>query len=60
MDPHITLYFFEHSYPWVEVSYLEQRVEAQAKTLNKMEKTCKELRDRVDLITEKVNILGKK
>ena len=39
--PHITLYFFEKRSPWKQVSDLKQRVEAQSKTLNKIEKTCK-------------------
>ena len=43
--PHITLYLFEHRAPQVEVSALKQIVEAQAKTLNQMENTCKELWD---------------
>ena len=60
VDPHINLYLFEHRAPRVEVSDLKQRVEAQAKTLNKMEKTRKELWARVDLLTEKANILSKK
>ena len=45
--PHITLYLFEHRSPWFEVSALKQILEAQVKTLNQMEKTCKELRARV-------------
>ena len=33
--------FFEHKAPWVEVSGFKQRVEAQYKTINKMDKKCK-------------------
>ena len=51
--PHITLYILEHMDTWVEVSSLKQRVKDQDKTINKMEKICKELRARVDLLTEK-------
>ena len=60
VSPHITLYLFEHRAPLVEVPALKQRVEAQAKTINQMENTCKELRDRFDPMTEKANILSKK
>ena len=60
VDPHIMLYCFEHIAPWVELSALKQRVEAQAKTLDQMENKCTELWDRVDSLKEKVNRLGKK
>ena len=60
VDPHITLYLFKHRAPQVEVSALKQRVEAQSKALNKMEKTCKELRDRFYSLTDKANKLIKK
>ena len=39
---------------------LKQRVEAQAKNLNQMEKICKELRKIVNSLTEKSNRLSKK
>ena len=55
MAPHITLYLFEHRDPRLEVSDLKHRLVEQAKHLNQMEKTCKELRARVDSLTEKAN-----
>ena len=57
---HITLYMFEPKLPWVDVSALNQEVEAQAKTLSKMEKTCRELQSRVSSLKDKANWLGKK
>ena len=58
--PHITLYLFEHRAHWVEVEVLKQRDEDKDKTLNQMDKTCKEVRATVDSIMEKANILSKK
>ena len=58
--PHITLYLFEHRAPRVEVLSLKERVEEQANISNKTEKRCKDLRNRVDLITEKANRLSQK
>ena len=60
VDPHTTLYLFEHRPPQVEVLALKHIVEAQDKDLNKMEKTCKELWARVDFLMEKANRLSKK
>ena len=59
MDPHITLYLFKHRDPWFEVSDLKKRVEVQAKNINQTERTCKELWDIVDFMTEKANRLSK-
>ena len=58
--PHITLYLFKHRAPIVEVVALKQRVEFQDKTISQMDKTCKEVRLRVDLITDKANHLSNK
>ena len=58
--PHIMLYLFEHITPLVEMSALKQIVESQPKNINKTEKTCKELRTKVDSLTEKTNRLIKK
>ena len=44
VPPHITLYMLEHRAPQVEVLALKKKLEEKAKTLIKMEKTCKELR----------------
>ena len=60
VDPHITLYLFGHVFPQVEVSALKNIVEAQSKTLNQIYKTCKELRDRVDVLMKKSNRLSNK
>ena len=49
--PYITIYLFGHRDTRVEVLALKQRVEAQEKTLNQMDKTCKELQARVDFLT---------
>ena len=59
MDPHISL-LFGHRAPRLEVSSLKQSVEAQSKNLSQMDKTCKELRYRVDSLVDKVNRLGNK
>ena len=56
--PHITLYLFKHRALRVEVVSLKQKVEVQAKNINQMEKTCKELRSRVYLLTDKANRLS--
>ena len=53
VDTHITLYMFEHRDHRVEVLGLKQIVDAQAKTLNQIEKTCKELWAIVDTLTDK-------
>ena len=50
---HITLYIFEHRAPQVEVLALKHEMEAKAKTLNQMEKICKEIWSRVYLLTGK-------
>ena len=60
MTPHIMLYLFEHIAPRVEVFSLNQKIETQEKTTCQMEKTCRELCLRVDLLTEKANYLGEK
>ena len=46
--PHITLYLFKQRAPRGEVSEIKQKVELQSKTLSQTEKTCRELRLRVD------------
>ena len=46
MAPHIILYLFKHGAPLVEVYALIKNSEYQAKTLNQMENTCKEQRDK--------------
>ena len=60
VSPQITMYMFEHRAPLVEVSALNQKIEAQTKTLSQTEKTCRKLWPRVDLLTEKENNLVKK
>ena len=60
VDTHITLYLFGHRDPQDEVLALIQRVEAQAKNINQMENTCKELQDRVNPLTEKASRFSKK
>ena len=57
---HITLYFFEHRAPQVEVAALNQMVEAQANTMRHMEKTCKHILSRVNSLTDIFNRLGNK
>ena len=57
---YITLYLFGHIDPRFEVSYLKHRLEAQDKTLNKMQNTCRELRAIMDQMTEKANRISKK
>ena len=59
VSPHINMYMFEHKAPLVEVSELNQKVEAQTKTLSQTEKTCRELWPRFDSLTEKANNLGR-
>ena len=58
--PHINLYFFEHWDLRVEVVALKQRLDFQAKTIRQTEKTCKELRSRMDSLTNKAKLLSKK
>ena len=58
--PNSTLYLFEKQAPRVGVVALKQRMDVQAKGIRQMEKTCKLLRSRVDLLTYKANRLSKK
>ena len=59
--PYTSLYIFvDNRAHRVEISALKKRANTQSKTLSQMEKNCKALWSRVDLIIEKVNIMGKK
>ena len=60
MEPHITLYLFNHMTPRMEVAELNQKAEFQSKTIIQMQKTCKELLSIVDLLTDKANRLVNK
>ena len=60
VTPHITLYLFKNRAPRVDVVALIKKMEIQSKNISHMENTCKELRLRVDLLTDKENLLGNK
>ena len=55
MDPHINIYLFEQGDPRVEVLESKKKVDVQSKNLGKTEKTCRELKSRVDSLTWKAN-----
>ena len=58
--PHITLYLFEQWVLRVDVMALKQKVEFQDNMISYMEKMCKKLRLRVNVLTNKANRLSKK
>ena len=60
VTPHITLYLFDQRSPRVDVTELRQKVDLHSKMIIQMEKTCKELRSRVEYSTDKTNHLGDK
>ena len=59
MYPNIIIYLFEHRVPRLEVVALGKKVDIQNKLIRYMENTCKELRLRVYLLTDKAISLKK-
>ena len=60
MSPHTPLHMFEHLYPRVEVQAVSKMMEDQKNLVYQIENTVKEIRSRVNYLTDKTNILGKR
>ena len=56
----ITIYPFDHLGTRVEAVALRYKVRTQSNSISQTDKTCKDLISRVDLLTEKMNILRNK
>ena len=57
---HRTLYLFDHRAQRVGVEVIIQNVYTQSKIIRHMKNTCKELRSRFYLLTDKANQQGNK